>query len=206
MTILEYLETEKYAASNLIGLIWKEYNDLQKLEQEVDSLKGKVEDGYRRAEHFMMDDDPDDVMLGLGIHWETYFGDDKELFHKNKDKIKLEEQIEAHKASIQTLCSALLQIAKQGISICYGGLSNCQDGRPVGSQRLKDVLWQARNQTMHYEEGACKDPIVVVFSRLAIDFNAIFNNYNLENLAFEIVKVLDWKNYENFANDLQSFG
>lgn len=204
MKIHEYVQETEYAASHLIEDIWHEHDELKKLDAEISSLQKVVEHQYRQAQSFMDCDDPDDMMLGVGIYWNTYFDEDKQLYHKNKDYQKLHQQIQTHLYSIQTLCSGLLQIAKQGISIVHGGLKKCPDGRPVGTQTLRDVVWQARNQTMHYEEGNCHPAVVAVFTTLASEFNIVFNNYNKQNLAFEIVQLLGWINYDNYKSDMIS--
>ncbi|SFH39343.1 hypothetical protein [Pontibacter chinhatensis] len=205
MTFQDYIQETEYAASNLIATIWHEYSELQNLENEIKKLQSIVEHQYRQAQSFMDSDDPDDIMLGVGIHWGTYFEEDKQLYHKNESYKKLQEQIQAHTYSIQTLCTGLIQIAKHGISVVYGGLTDCPDGRMVGTQALRDVIWQARNQTMHYEEGACRGPVVAVFSSLAAEFDSIFSNYNNQNLAFEIVRLLGWTSYASFNADLLTF-
>lgn len=47
--------------------------------------------------------------------------------------------------SQKSLSGALLQIAKQGISIVHCGLANCPSGRSIGTNAIKKVIWQARN-------------------------------------------------------------
>jgi hypothetical protein len=32
----------------------------------------------------MYAEDPDDVMAGVGLYWENYFGADKEVYHKTR--------------------------------------------------------------------------------------------------------------------------
>src|SRR4051794_20405960 len=48
------------------------------------------------------------------------------------------------------IAGAILQIAKQGLSLSHGPLGNCPAGRGIGSQTLSTVIWQGRNQAMHY--------------------------------------------------------
>jgi hypothetical protein len=36
----------------------------------------------------------------------------------------------------------------------------------LGSLALRDIIWQARNQSMHYEEGSFKKALVDLFSML----------------------------------------
>jgi hypothetical protein len=202
MTITDYIQDTEYAASKLIDIIWDEHTELEKLDKEIKGLQKVVQHQYRQSQSLMDSDDPDDVMLGVGVHWQTYFEKDKQLFHKSDDYKKLEQQIQTHNYSIQTLCAGLLQIAKQGISIVHNGLATCPSGRQIGPQNLKDVIWQARNQTFHYEEGNCRTQIVNVFNTLSNNFDTVFLNFNTQNLAFEIVKILGWTNYTKYKTDI----
>lgn len=103
-----------------------------------------------------------------------------------------------------TLAGALLQIAKQGISCVYSRLSNCPDGRAIGTnETLKNVIWQARNQSMHYEEANFSQSVVRCFNNLKNDFGDDFHLDN-QNLAYSIIKILGWNSYKNYKNDMMS--
>lgn len=85
--------------------------------------------------------------------------------------------------SIKALAGALLQIAKQGISTVHGKLNNCVDGRTIKNEPIKNIVWQGRNQSMHYEEGKFFQPIIDCFHNIEIQLRK-------ENLAKEIVDLL----------------
>jgi hypothetical protein len=83
------------------------------------------------------------------------------------------------------LAAALLQIAKQGISSKHGGLSKCPNGRLIGqTEFLKNVIWQGRNQTMHYEEGQYRRDVNECFTNLVNDFG--------------------WDNYVDYEKDMET--
>jgi len=47
---------------------------------------------------------------------------------------------------------AILQIAKQALSIGYGQRTRAPEGRQVSCTCVRDLIWHGRNQAMHYEE------------------------------------------------------
>src|SRR5262249_51212098 len=86
----------------------------------------------------------------------------------------LEAAILAKETSVQALAGAILQIAKQGIAFVHGDLAGCPAGRPIGRETLKNVIWQARNQSMHWEENAFRQPTTLCFASLQLDFGSEF--------------------------------
>lgn len=90
MTIAEYLDEIEFAAQNVISTLWADQERLVILEHEIIPLRYLVEDGYRRAEFVAQNaEDPDDVAMAAGMHFEAYFGDDKKLFAKEYRLIAL---------------------------------------------------------------------------------------------------------------------
>lgn len=205
MAMVNYLAEIEYAASSLFPVIWEERNRLQKLEAELDSLTRRVKDNYLRAEFLATNsEDPDDVAMAAGVYWENYFGDDKDRYHKDKHREKLVDQVATHAFSIDSLAGSLLQYAKQGISLSHGGLSACPDGRAIGSQFLKDVIWQGRNQAIHWEEHNPPTHVQRCFDKLAKEVDQIFADYRTRNMAQVVVRLLGWKDFATFRADLLS--
>ena len=203
MKMGDYLLEIEYATTNLIAIIWKERERLRNLETEVASLTERAEDNYRRAEFVAMNaEDPDDVAMATGMYWENYFGDDKERYYKDKDREKLIEEIAAHAFSVGSIAGSLLQYAKQGISLCHGGLAACPNGRGFGSQFLKDVIWQGRNQTMHWEEGHLSSQVRQCFEKLANEINTSFADYQNRNIGLDIIDLLGWVDFAKFRDDM----
>jgi hypothetical protein len=204
MRIVDYLSEIEFAASNVISTIWAERNRIEELLAEIKSLSVAVEANYQRALALQESDDIDDVAMGAGVYWENYFGDDKQLFHKNEEALSLEGQLALHEFSIASLSGNLLHYAKQGISICHGELRNCPDGRMIGTQPLKAVMWQGRNQALHWEAGTFHPPVERCFQALATDIDSKFNDYLNRNMAFDVVEFLGWKDFNAFETDMLS--
>lgn len=101
---------------------------------------------------------------------------------------------------------SLLQIAKQGISTVHGNPINCPLGRSIGTETLKNIIWQGRNQSIHCEEGNPNQKVKDCFSNLATDFGSDFDltvNYT-DNKARRIIDLLNWNTYDKYENDMIS--
>lgn len=70
----------------------------------------------------------------------------------------LSAELKAREHATQVLGGAILQIGKQAISVAHGNLPACPDGRMIGSQGIKHIIWQGRNQAIHFEEGNLVGP------------------------------------------------
>ena len=66
--------------------------------------------------------------------------------------ISVEGSIDAKYLVLQTLCGAFLQVVKQGISLICGSKESCPDGRLIGEIPMKDIIWSARYQVLHFED------------------------------------------------------
>jgi hypothetical protein len=202
--IANYLIEIEHAVSTVIGEIYRESDQLAEIKQELVKLNAATEDGYRRVEFLAMNPELDDEGLGTAIHWDTYFGPDKERFHKQSDHDEIESRLNAHELSIAALSGSLLQYAKQGISLQYGNKrTGCPQGRVIAGIDLHDVIWQGRNQSIHWEDGSFHNPTENCFQTLAQNLDPIFNDYKNRNMAFAIVKALNWKSVDDFKNDMK---
>jgi hypothetical protein len=125
-----------------------------------------------------------------------------EIDHKIEN---ITDNISLHESSERILCGAILQFAKQGISVVHGNLVNCPPGRRVGSQDLKDVILQARNHAMHHEESPNHNQNVLnCFSLLEADFGVKFSlqNHPGTNLSKEVIETLHWHGFVTFSEDM----
>lgn len=205
MNIADYLNEIEHASTSLLQTIWDEHTRIGQIEDQITNLAPVVEDNYRRAQSVQQfAEDSDDVMMGVGMYWENYFGADKELYHKDQDRQQLVNQIATHSFSVASLAGSLLQHAKQGISLAHGGLGNCPNGRAIGSQHLKTVIWQSRNQTIHWEDGNFHPPTTDCFNALAADIDPKYNQFTNRNMAFDVIELLGWKSFKQFSDDLTS--
>jgi hypothetical protein len=204
MDMQTYLNEIEHAASVSINAVWNERIEAEALEERVSKLTAEMEEGYRRAAVFQECEDPDDVMLGVGIHWDTYFGADKERYHAQDDLNTVQAKLSVRQFSVDSLSASLLQFAKQGISIVHGGLTNCPHGHAVGSQTIAAIIWQSRNHSLHWEGGSFRSPVATCFSALEAEVDPKFGQYTNRNMAFEVVELLGWRSFQEFSNDLLS--
>ena len=205
MTLTEYLNEMEYAVTRVIESLWHERDEAAGLRKEIDELRKVAADNYARAQFIQQNaEDTDDLMIGVGIHWDTYFGEDKEQYYKSKDLGVLEERLAAREFSYSSLAGTLLQYAKQGLSASFGKPANWPNGRLVSSQDLKTIILESRNQSEHWEEGNPFPKVEQCFNTLAAEKGPEFAQYKTKNLAFEIVSMLGWRSYADFKNDLLS--
>lgn len=205
MTLADYLNEMEYAITRVIESIWHEHNEAEKLRNEINGLSKVAADNYKRSQFIQQNaEDADDLMLGVAIHWATYFGEDKEQHYKSKDLDVLEARLTSREFSFSALAGTLLQYAKQGLSASFGKPINWPDGRLVGSQYLKTIILESRNQSEHWEEGNPYPNVEQCFKVLISERGAEFGQYKIKNLAFEVISMLGWRSYEDFKNDLLS--
>ena len=206
MTLAGYLDATEYAARSLLDAIWHEQAQIEVLSARVTALEQMVRADYMQAKAIMDDaETPDDVMLGVGQHWETYFGPDRQRHGEQQELEGLRAAREARAYALGALAGNLLQVAKQGLSTAFGDETNWPDGRAVGSQTLKAVIRGARNETIHWEEGRCRPATVQVFQGLMRDFGPPFGDYNTANLAMPVITLLGWRTYNDYVADMRRF-
>lgn len=80
----------------MLGELHAENQHLARARAELAKVStAATEDGYRRAESLAMNPDLDDEGLGTAIHWDTYFGVDKDRYHKEKEAAQAAERVAA---------------------------------------------------------------------------------------------------------------
>jgi|SRR5579883_1991184 len=205
MEIADYVKEIELAAGAIFPVVWAEQKRLIELTEEVKRLENAVEHGYQRAEAWQQSDDPDDVALGAGIYWQTYFEEDKERCYKDDERQRLKELCAIRRFSVDSLAGSILQFGKQAISIAYTTPDKCpKDGRLIGSQRLPDVIWHGRNQALHWEEGEFRPKTKACFEKLAKEVCKSFAEYEKRNHGFHLIYHLGWTDFEKFKADLLS--
>jgi hypothetical protein len=205
----QYLIDIEYATTNIIDLIMHDQQELDQAKKRYHQLQKDLKFYQQQMYAADMSDDLSPMQLQY-----EYLKYNKQTEDLSKQEEILISQIEELKNSIDTksfaissLCGALLQISKQGISIVYGGLGSCPNGRAIGNEILKNIIWQGRNQSMHYEENNPKQAVKTCFQNLEAFFG---NEYSLtlhpsENFAQKIViNVLGWNDYQVYKHDMIS--
>lgn len=106
--------------------------------------------------------------------------------------------------SVQIACGAILQLAKQVVSARRGAPSRWKPGRAIGRLELRDVLLQARNQSVHADEADFRPDVLRVFAALEADFGAGFHvEKGLKaSRAREVVELLGWLDANAARNDI----
>ena len=204
MTMNSYLVDVRYAVEQLLEGIWTEYRIFEELTKEVAKLTAYTHEEYRRVDRILAVDPDDDEGIATGLHWDTYFGPDKERHYKNVDLGVLQARVQLKEFSMNSLAGGILQIGKQGMSLVKGGLAQSSSGRLIGTQPLKDVIWQGRNQSMHWEEGKLSPSVQQCFKTLESEIGPQFGQFTTSSTAFEVVKALDWRDFGAFEKDMKS--
>ncbi len=119
--------------------------------------------------------------------------------------MELHDRVAARAMSRGALAGSVLQIAKQGLSLVFGAKGSVPPGRAVGSQALREVIWEGRNHAMHWEEGSPRPDCVGCFDTLNEDFANLVADYRTTNVSAEVVTILGWKDVDDFVADLQTF-
>lgn len=206
MTLPEYLTEIEHAVRTVISEIHVEHVHLARLQRELVALTAATDDGYQRVNFLVLNPELDYEGLGTAIHWETYFGPDKERFNKNADVQATKAKIETRSFSVAALSGNLLQYAKQGLSLRYGkNRVGCPIGRNIHGIPVHEIIWQGRNQAMHWEEEPPHKPVVNCFESLATNVSAVFSEFNQRNMAFEVIDLLGWSSVEAFNRDMQLY-
>ncbi|NDV13426.1 hypothetical protein [Crenobacter caeni] len=207
MRLRDYLPQIHHAVETVIADLHSEHDHVANLRESVARLTEATHAGYAQAEAVakFSDEWDDDPMLATAIHWDTYFGVDKDRYHKDQELQQLTNLLAAKEISLSALAGSLLQYAKQGIALQYGRQKHgCPAGRNIGSQSLAEVIWQARNQALHWEDGTFTLPVENCFNKLATEVNPVFGDYKLRNLAYDAVVTFGWRTFSDLERDLLS--
>lgn len=206
MKIPEYLDEIQHAVAVVMGEIYREQHEVERLSRELRELQAATHDGYAQVDFLALNPDLDDEGLGTAIYWDTYFGPDKDRHQKNAEFEQVVARVAVHEFSVNALCANLLQYAKQGLSLHFGKeRAGCPDGRLLGGIPMHEVIWQARNQALHWEDGTFRSPICKCFDELALTADPVFAQYKHINMANEIVRYLGWNSPEDFTRDMMRF-
>jgi hypothetical protein len=168
-----YVGEARYGVERVLDALWHEQGELEILTTRLDHLTHVTFAEYAWAQVMAMDaETPEDVMLASARQTETYFGVDKQRHEVANARAALELRLEARKLSIGALGGAVLQFGKQGLSVIHGRhLDDVPPGREVApSAPLSHVIWQGRNQAMHWDERALKSAGEAILRALANAF------------------------------------
>ncbi|WP_127718244.1 hypothetical protein [Halobacteriovorax sp. HLS] len=197
----EYLKESEFAINAILAAIWHEHAELESIKVEMSQLF-KV-NWESQGVVF-----PDNLSTGkivvTGKRPVTFYSQEEELLYDKRDEARdFEYRIIARQFSVDALSGTLLQFAKQGISVVHNGVKSCPDGRRLGSQSLKTIIWEGRNQSLHWE-GETHKPVRMCFKNLVREFGLQFAHYNAKNLGFAVINFLNWRKFSDFEADMLS--
>jgi len=111
------------------------------------------------------------------------------------------KQQEAKVESMSCLAGALLQIAKQALSLRHSDKPEISGARNIGSQSITDVIWYGRNHAMHWDEGGPRTKVKDMLNALSIDIGISIDLG--KNNSLVILDALCWKSSDDMIADLK---
>lgn len=209
MTMSEYLSATEFATRSIFDSIYK---DIDKIKAEGDRL---AETGKKFAEKKSRMTPAWAEEPVIKDVFETHESD------KKKNQKAHKTLIEARDDSIASLCGALLQIARQGISIHEKTLPRRIE-RSIGKNKLSlaCIIWNARNQAMHWEthDEIKKKPNDENLYLAAMKLEKFFGKLDVERNEFPslslqigkkslakvvVMDVIKWKSYKCYETDMK---
>lgn len=193
-----YLQETRFAASSLIEIIWSDFAKLEDINTQLKILTAEFEvkhqvflvnEFHPAANHYH-------AQMAM-----AYAGIAESRIEFESKAQKLSESIDAKSASISSLSGAILQLSKQCISLRYGKPQNAPDGPDIDGVSVKEIIWEGRNQSVHYENPKeISQSVVDLFKKLDASRNdgVSWNPRAQINFAFEVVSFLGWRSYENY--------
>lgn len=198
----QYLNDTEYAVKNLLQLATDEKRTLKELAPRLANVEAQFRVHKWDFESSDLNDDFSDayVMAAFGRMANAH----QEAATLQSQIAAIQASIGSHQQAIQAIAGAILQIAKQGISVVYGGLAGAPEGRKIGSLPIRDIVWQARNQALHFEEGSFSKAVTTLFSTLEVEHGPQFSLAQHANQcrAKQVLELLCWDSYERYLNDM----
>ena len=197
----EYLKESEFAINSVLTAIWHEYVELESIKVETSRL---FKSNWENHGAVFPDDRSIGKVVVTGARPATFSSQNEEKLYDRRDEAReFEHRIIARRFSVDALSGTLLQFAKQGISVVHNGVKLCPDGRNLGSQSLKKVIWEGRNQSLHWEEKT-HQPARICFKNLTREFGLEFAQYGAKNLGFAVINLLNWRSFSDFEADMLS--
>lgn len=133
----------------------------------------------------------------------------EELERVSRQRLKLDATTQALRTfenSANILAGSVIQIAQQGMSIVHGSIKTYPyTGRKVAGSNMRDLVWQGRNQAMHYETTATRADWKAVF---AILDKANPGGFSLrppyKSHAKAIFDLLGWQSHAVYVADMHA--
>lgn len=131
MTMQTYLTEIETAVTGVLSLVWPQEEKWTNLMSQLERLELETQKGYAAASALVADaETPEEVVEFNARGIDTYFGPDKQRHETAAEILRIEARVQVQAFSTNSLAGALLQHAKQGISLVHGPLSACPPGAP----------------------------------------------------------------------------
>lgn len=132
-----------------------------------------------------------------------------ELLRVARQQYKLEatkKAIMTFESSASILAGSILQIVQQGMSRVHSSIwTYPHKGRTIHGVSLCDLVWQGRNQAMHYETTAKRADWSAVFANLNVAMPSAFSIAPpYVSRAKSIFDLLGWGSYSVYERDVKS--
>lgn len=199
----QYLQDTDFAATNLFQLATEEERQLTSA---VQKLRDKERELKVHQWDFQTSDLNDDFSDAYVMGAFARAGRAAQEVERLKSEVAvLQASVGTHQHSVQAIAGAILQVAKQGISLVHGSRTAAPTGRALGSVVIRDVIWQARNQSMHYEESKLNQAVVDLFGALEREQGSQFSLtlHPQQNRAKHVLDLLGWRDYGAYLSDMQ---
>ena len=199
-----YIAETKFAIENLLRLAVEEEALLEEKTKALGSLRAQVKVHQWDFQTSDLNDDFSDAYVMAAFARAAKAHEEAEKL--NQEVSELEAIVGTHQQAIQAIAGAILQIAKQGISIVHGGVKAAPAGRTIGGARLSDIVWQGRNQAMHFEEGNFSKHVVNLFAILEKEQGEQFSlkKHGKQSMAKQVLHLLGWVEYAAYEQDMKS--
>lgn len=201
----QYLAETEFATKNLFALATEEEGRLEGLQERLRPIEAKLKIQQWDFQTSDLNDDFADAYVMAAFHRAAKTAQEAE--NMRQEVATLLASVVAHQHAVQAIAGAIFQIAKQGISMVFKIPKMAPPGRMIGSLAVRDIVWQTRNQSMHYEEGNPKPPVQKLFATLEQEHGVDFSltAYPDTSRAKQVLDLLGWTSYHSYLDDMQVF-
>lgn len=220
ITITDYLSASKYTIEQLFKLLNKIEQDYLNTQQNKSAvpMHRKTSDVFQKFAKQVQADCSEEESFDFIV---------RGIEHAKAAESKEEQVVQVLQVyndallminnPLHSVAQAILQISKQGISSKYGSSkTDCENEFIKKDESLPtkygvsllDIMWEGRNQSIHYEDGTFNPSVTACFNSLLQNDDYYCQRLkgfqNRENKSFEIIKILGWNKYIDLEVDLLS--
>jgi hypothetical protein len=198
----QYLIDTEFAVTNLLLLAIEEEKQLKEQKMQLATVEAKVRVHKLDFETSDMNEDFSEVYVMAAFSRMAKASKEAEVLQQ--EVAKLQASVGAHQQATQAIAGAVLQVAKQGISFVYGDLKTAPEGRKIGTAPIRDIIWHARNQALHYEEGSFSKSVTTLFTTLEHEQGNQFSltTHAKQSRAKQILALLGWVDHGTYLRDM----